>query len=417
MRKGLVWLALAAMTVSGASALDLPVGPPLPALPLPLGRPGETAGTALETVRRLAREALAGVRDVAGRLTEPAARAAALDTDPQGFAVRRGEILARPSADIGPLLDRMEIDIARRLRIGGAEVLVLRTPDDAPLGPLIERLRSADPAGLYDYNHIYEPSGGASAGPSAAPPPAARCEDCRIGVIDAGADLTHAAFAGRRVRDRGFGGDPLPSRHGTAVLSVLAASAPEARLYLADVFCGDSGGGSAEAIAAAFAWMADRDVPVVSISLAGPPNLILALAVAEFTARGGVVVAAVGNGGPAAPPAYPAAYPGVLGVTAIDAAGAVAVDAQRGPQVAFAAAGVGVPAAQLGGGVEAESGTSFAAPRVAAYAALAVPGRELTPGAADAALAALKAGAVDLGAPGRDDIYGYGALGFAPAVP
>ena len=54
---------------------------------------------------------------------------------------------------------------------------------------------------------------------------------------------------------------------------------------------------------------------------------------------------------------------------------------------------------------------------VAAYAALAVPGRELTPGVADAALAALKADAVDLGAPGRDDIYGYGALGFAPAVP
>ena len=57
------------------------------------------------------------------------------------------------------------------------------------------------------------------------------------------------------------------------------------------------------------------------ISLVGPPNKLVARAIEVVQSRGIAVVAAVGNDGPAAPAQYPASYPGVLAVTAVDAGG------------------------------------------------------------------------------------------------
>ena len=53
-------------------------------------------------------------------------------------------------------------------------------------------------------------------------------------------------------------------------------------------------------IAKALAWLADERVPVVTISLVGPANPLLARVVAAAQARGVILVAAVGNDGPAA---------------------------------------------------------------------------------------------------------------------
>ena len=55
---------------------------------------------------------------------------------------------------------------------------------------------------------------------------------------------------------------------------------------------------------------------VVTISLVGPRNAVLERAIGAAQRKGVVVVAAVGNDGPAAPPAYPASYDGVVAVTA-----------------------------------------------------------------------------------------------------
>src|SRR5207245_7526152 len=89
----------------------------------------------------------------------------------------------------------------------------------------------------------------------------------------------------------------------------------------------------------AFGWLAREHVPVINVSLVGPPNAMLAAIVRDVLSRGYLVVAAVGNDGPAAPPLYPAAWPGVIGVTAVDARQRVLVEAGRGPQVKFAAPG------------------------------------------------------------------------------
>jgi subtilisin family serine protease len=143
-------------------------------------------------------------------------------------------------------------------------------------------------------------------------------------------------------------------------------------------------------------------VPVINISLVGPDNPVLARAVQAMLARGHVLVAAVGNDGPAAPPLFPAAYPGVIGVSGVDAHDRILPESGSGDQVAFCALGV------VGKGFRAMRGTSFAAPIVARSAA-----RLLDAPHADAAAQVrqrLAAEARDLGPPGRDPRYGAGLL-------
>jgi subtilisin family serine protease len=124
--------------------------------------------------------------------------------------------------------------------------------------------------------------------------------------------------------------------------------------------------------------------------------------------RGHLLVAAVGNDGPAAPPLYPASYPGVVGVSAVDGRGRILPEAARGPQVLFAAPGSNMVSAALGAPpYRPVRGTSFAAPIVAAMLAggLARP----DPAAARAAIAALAHRAGD----GKtlSNERGYGVVG------
>ncbi|WP_031310193.1 S8 family serine peptidase, partial [Sphingobium sp. C100] len=67
----------------------------------------------------------------------------------------------------------------------------------------------------------------------------------------------------------------------------------------------------------------------------------------------------------AAPPAYPASYPGVIAVTGIDGRGRLLPEAGRALHVDFAAPGADMQAATMADGKGAVRGTSFAAPLVA----------------------------------------------------
>ena len=149
-------------------------------------------------------------------------------------------------------------------------------------------------------------------------------------------------------------GKAIPAPHGTAVASLLIGRAdgfkgviPGATLYAADIFCGH-GGGSMGLLAIELDWMAREQVPVVNISLVGAKSILLTGLVRAMTARGHLLVAAVGNDGPTAPPLYPAAYPDVVGVTGVDGKHKVLPEACRGEQVDFAAAGAGLEAAPGG---------------------------------------------------------------------
>jgi subtilisin family serine protease len=180
---------------------------------------------------------------------------------------------------------------------------------------------------------------------------------------------------------------------------------------VADVYGPTAAGGSAEAIARALGWMAQERVPVINVSLVGPANLLLGAAVRALVEKGHVVVAAVGNDGPAAPPLYPASYPGVVAVTGVDARRQVLPEAGRGTHVDFAAPGAQMAAAGADGSFVAVRGTSFAAPLAAGRLARLLPAPDRS-GAARA-VASLGREAADLGARGPDPVYGRGLVAFA----
>jgi subtilisin family serine protease len=186
-------------------------------------------------------------------------------------------------------------------------------------------------------------------------------------------------------------------------------AAPGSELYAADVYCGLPTGGAVDAVADAFAWLVREKVPVINVSLVGPPNALLESVVRAVIARGYVVVAAVGNDGPAAPPLYPAAYPDVVGVTAVDAHQRALIEAERGRQVKFAAPGADMSAANPSQTYAMVRGTSFASPIVAGLLAAEI--REPDRASAERAIADLARRAIDLGAPGPDPVYGDGLVG------
>ena len=99
---------------------------------------------------------------------------------------------------------------------------------------------------------------------------------------------------------------------------------------------------------------------IVNMSFVGPDNDLLKSACASARARGMVLVAAAGNNGPKAPYGYPAAYPGVIAVTATDDKDQLMPQANRGPYVYVSAPGVDM-LAPVDGGTDAVTGTSFAA--------------------------------------------------------
>ena len=147
-------------------------------------------------------------------------------------------------------------------------------------------------------------------------------------------------------------------------------------MLAADVYGDDPAGGGAFAIARALGWLVGRGARVVTVSLVGPANPLLDGAIRLARERGVTLVAAVGNDGPAAPPAYPASYPGVIAVTGVDGRDRLLPEAGRALHVDFAAPGADMKAASADGGKASVRGTSFAAPLVA--------GRLFTRGSIDA---------------------------------
>lgn len=283
----------------------------------------------------------------------------------------------------------------------GLDMVILRDTRGRSEARAMRVLQEAAPKAVFAYQHLYLP---ASAGDVVDDPPAISRPSAnaprRVGLIDGGVDPSDPALARARIVDHGCA-RPTGSRHGTAVAARLVEGDADT-LYAADLWCGDVVGGATSNLVEALAWMARERVPVINISLVGPDNPVLARAVQTMIARGHVLVAAVGNDGPAAPPLFPAAYAGVIGVSGVDARDRILPESGSGNQVAFCASGV------IGSGRHALRGTSFAAPIVARRAArwLAAP----RAGAATQVMQRLASEARDLGPPGRDPRYGFGLL-------
>jgi type VII secretion-associated serine protease mycosin len=249
------------------------------------------------------------------------------------------------------------------------------------------------------------PSGQALAGtpyanqlyPSSALAPLATGAGVRVAVIDSGVQADVPALRGRVAAGADFLHHDPDGRqdcvgHGTEVASLIVGRAgrdsgfqglaPGATIVPVRVSEEeDQGGGTSGdrvsfgGFADAIDWAVDEGhADVINLSLVTTEgNTPVRAAVSRAIEKGVVVVAAAGNHGrpdDPNPTPFPAAYPGVIGVGALTASGMRADYSQHGPYVDVVAAGDGITAALPGGGLKVDNGTSFAAPFVAATAAL-----------------------------------------------
>jgi subtilisin family serine protease len=190
---------------------------------------------------------------------------------------------------------------------------------------------------------------------------------------------------------------------------------PDAEILVADPFTRSGAGDErtdAFALVQALEHLVDAGVDAVNLSLAGPENDVLAETVDRALDRGVALVAAAGNQGPGGDPLYPAAYAGVVAVTAVDGRNRLYRRANRGGHIDFAAPGVDVPTAASVRGVRPQTGTSFATPFVTAALASRIraePGLE-----PPRAVEALSGETIDLGEAGHDPLYGWGLVQVRP---
>lgn len=418
-------LAACALALTAAPAAHAQLRLPSLNLPQPLGQAG-LDGLSRPAERLLDRAVPGDLRTLRLGQVETLLRRHrdVLEPDPRGEPAVRGEILANsPSVDALRAAAEMGLVViaTERFEELGETLVTLRVPAGVSTAAALARLRALDPDGSYDFNHIYTGSAaGAAPAAGAAAEAAARALPAPgtvLGLVDSGVDAGHEVFAGSAIERHGCAGAHHPAPHGTAVAALMVGqagrfrgAAPGARLYAADIYCDSPAGGSAARIADALGWMARQRIGVVNISLVGPANATLERVVAAMVGRGHLLVAAVGNDGPAAPPLYPASYPGVVGVTGVDARGRPLPEAGRGPQVMFAAPGSQMVSAAVGAPPYRQvRGTSFAAPLVAALLAPALP----RPNRQDAARAveALSKAAARPDAASVSNVLGHGVVG------
>lgn len=306
-----------------------------------------------------------------------------LEFDGAGNPTVRGRLIA---------LDPKKAELSAAARAGfaviaserdpviGTSIVVLKAPRGLSTAAAMALLRRAAPRMTVEFDHVFEPAGGALAASSvalAAGASAAAGTRPLIGMIDGGV-AQNPALASASIEQKGFAGPPQATGHGTAIASLIVGSngkfrgaAPGASLLVGDVYGGDPAAGSALAIVKAMSWVAAQRPSVINVSLVGPRNRVVERAVSAVQSRGIRVVAAVGNDGPAAPPLYPASQPGVVAVTGVDATNRALPEAGKALHLDYSAPGADMAAALPGKGYANVRGTSFASPLVAARLALA----------------------------------------------
>ncbi|MCX4524940.1 type VII secretion-associated serine protease mycosin [Streptomyces sp. NBC_01551] len=261
-----------------------------------------------------------------------------------------------------------------------------------------------------------------------------------VAVLDTGVDSTHPDLAGRVLDGTdliGMGagrGDRAWARHGTAMAGIIAGHghgtdrrqgvlgiAPQAKILPVRVILeeGDPGRAKARenkggALAEGIRWAADHGADVINLSL-GDDSESAHHEAAEDEAvqyalgKGVVVVASAGNSGKDGDPvSYPAAYPGVIAVAAVDRRGRRAAFSTRNWYATVSAPGVGVVIADPDRSYYEGWGTSAAAAFVSGSVALVKAAHpDLSPAQIKRLL---EDTASDAPAGGRDDSRGHGLV-------
>ncbi|MET9658180.1 type VII secretion-associated serine protease mycosin [Streptomyces sp. NPDC006510] len=267
-----------------------------------------------------------------------------------------------------------------------------------------------------------------------------------VAVVDTGVDGSLPDLAGQVLPGKdmiGFGarrGDRSWARHGTAMAGIIAGHghgtgrddgvlgiAPEAKILPVRVILEASDPARAKAresrgtaLADGIRWAADHGADVINLSLgddskSAHPEPGEDAAVQYALKKGAVVVASAGNGGEKGDHiSYPAAYPGVIAVAAVDRYGTHAAFSTRRWYATVSAPGVDIVVAAPDRQYYVEWGTSAASAFVSGAVALVRAAHpELTPAQIKKLLTDTARSAP---ASGRDDARGYGIVDPAAAI-
>lgn len=262
-----------------------------------------------------------------------------------------------------------------------------------------------------------------------------------VAVLDTGLDIDHPAFEGRIVKPYNAvtGGTDVKDRkgHGTHVAGIVAGAwdikkgaggvAPNAPIMPVKVF-GDNGKAEPADVAKGIRYAVDNGAKIINMSLGGDeaslkkqglweqmPELEEAIAYAQ--SKGVLVIAASGNdGADDISNRYPASYPGVLTVGAVNTNHKRARFSNGGDELELTAPGVNILSASPGRGApyKTHQGTSMAAPYVAGAAALVMA--QHPDWTAEEVMEHLTRAVDDRGQPGWDPGYGYGEINLFKAA-
>ncbi len=259
--------------------------------------------------------------------------------------------------------------------------------------------------------------------------------DITVAVIDNGVDYTHPDLADRFVPGElgydyiGDDNDPAPDNpmlpeafHGTHVAGIIAATMDNGqgvagwagvRLYALRVL-NDSGSGDQSAVTQGVYWAAYKGVDVINMSMGSTGATTALIDACQFAVERDVLLIAAAGNESMSVISYPAALDDCVCVGATDEYSGLASFSNTGPQQELVAPGTTIASTAPNGAYVLADGTSMASPQVAGVAALV---RSFVPSASATRVRSyLGASAVDMGAPGRDQLYGYGIVNAVRAL-
>lgn len=216
-------------------------------------------------------------------------------------------------------------------------------------------------------------------------PAAAGTREIIVAVLDSGIDLAHEDLAGKVAESVNFSGSKTEydvQGHGTHIAGILAANinnhtgiagaAPNARLLNVKVV-EDNGMVWPSNAAKGIVWAVDHGARVINMSFAlSTGSDKLAEAVKYAAARGVIMVAASGNHVKSL--TYPAAYPDVIAVAALNPDSTPWAGSSGNAHIDAYAPGVEIYSTTPGNRYEYKSGSSMATAYVSALAALTLGG-------------------------------------------
>lgn len=308
----------------------------------------------------------------------------------------------------------------------GLVITTYRVPADVDLQQTAINIRQAYPQMWADVNHRYTLQGSSRTTQTAKKlinwkQGNLQCgKGLRIGLIDTAINTEHPALKTQSITSHAVltnGIIKAEKMHGTAIATLLIGNStsetfsgmlPSAKLFSASVFRQRDKRNvdtTAEWIVSGIDWLLSQNVQVINMSVGGPRNLLVDVAIQRTIQSGVVVVAAAGNGGSTAVAVYPAAQPGVIAVTAVDNDLELYSEANEGKYIDFAAPGVDIWTGNDKGAGKFVSGTSFAVPFVTA--AMADLLKAESP---KKAYQLLQKKSKDLGNKGKDKQFGWGLI-------